>query len=58
MSTVTAALASGADWMASNAASLIALEVLVAPETVSQLLMESSVAADPSNIVLIPFDLL
>lgn len=44
--------------MASNAASLIALEVLVAPDTVSQLLMESSVASVPANFVLIPFDLL
>ena len=52
---VTVSPATGADWIASSAAFLIASEVRVAPETVSQLLIVSSVAAWPSSFVLNPF---
>lgn len=44
VSTVAAVLASGADWIASNAAFFMASDDLVAVDTVSQLLIVSSVA--------------
>lgn len=47
VSTVAAVLASGADWIAANAASFTAFEVQVAPDTASQLLIVSSVASFP-----------
>ena len=57
VSMVTVSPAAGADWIASSAAFLIASEVHVALETVSQLLIVSSVAACPSSFVLNPFGL-
>ena len=53
-----AADASGALWIASSAASLMAFEVRVAPDTVDHPLIVSSVASFPVSNVLIPFFLL
>ena len=57
VSTVAAVLASGADWIASNAAFFMASDDLVAIDTVSQLLFVSSVADCQANFAFNHFDL-